>query len=78
MSQRRTFKDRAADLIHEGNTRRVIVENDDRRVADVPLTLVVISAVLAIWLVAILFAFAVVSGYDVRIEGPDSAGDTQA
>ncbi|MGH2634110.1 MAG: DUF4342 domain-containing protein [Tepidiformaceae bacterium] len=72
MSSTESFKERARDIVHEGNIRHVIVEKDGHRVVDLPLTLVVISALLAIWLVAILAAFAVVSGYEIRIEGPDS------
>jgi len=67
------FKGRAKDLVHEGNARHVIVEKDGRVVVDLSLTILIISALLAVWLVAVLAAVAVLSGCDIRIEGPESA-----
>ena len=73
MSSTDGFKGRAKDLVHEGNARHVIVEKDGRVVVDLSLTIVIISALLAVWLVAVLAAVAVLSGCDIRIEGPDFA-----
>lgn len=71
MSSTDGFKERAKDLVHEGNVRHVLVEKDGRVVVDLPLTIIVISALLAVWLVAILAIVAVLSGCEIRIEGPE-------
>lgn len=68
-----TFKDRARDLFHRGNRRHVVVEKGDHRVVYLPLTVVILAALLAVWLVAILAVIAVVNGYSITLE-PDSIG----
>jgi len=66
LNRRKRFR----QLVHEGNRRRIIVEKDGHRAVDLSLTLLVISALLAVWLVAILAAIAVMSGYTIRMELP--------
>ena len=65
--------ERFRQLVREGNRRRVIVEKDSHRAVDLSLTLLVISALLAVWLVAILAAIAVMNGYTIRMEMPIAA-----
>ncbi|HXU23120.1 MAG TPA: DUF4342 domain-containing protein [Tepidiformaceae bacterium] len=71
MSKTNRIADRAKDVLHEGNARHVIVEKHGRVLVDLPLTIVVIAAVLAVWLVAILAAVAVINGCEIRFEGPE-------
>jgi hypothetical protein len=75
----RTFKESfkvAADqlvdavkrLVHEGNVRRVIIAQDGRTIAEFPLTVGVIGAVLAPMLAAVGAIAAVVSDCTVVVE----------
>lgn len=62
--------ERFRQLVREGNTRRIIVEKEGHRAVDLSLTLLVVSVLLAVWLVAILAAVAVINGYTIRMELP--------
>ena len=75
----RTFKETikvAADqlvdavkkLVHEGNVRRVIIKQDTRTIAEFPLTVGVIGAVLAPMLAAIGAIATVVTDCSVEVE----------
>jgi uncharacterized protein DUF4342 len=75
----RTFKETikvAADqlvdavkkLVHEGNVRRVIIKQDTRTIAEFPLTVGVIGAVLAPMLAAIGAIATVVTDCTVEVE----------
>lgn len=75
----RTFKETikvAADqlvdavkkLVHEGNVRRVIIKQDARTIAEFPLTVGVIGAVLAPMLAAIGAIATVVTDCTVEVE----------
>jgi hypothetical protein len=67
--------DRAKALLHEGNVRHLVVEKDGWRYADLPLTIVVLVGVFAIWVVAILGAIALLTGCHVTVvnrEQPDA------
>lgn len=63
-----TYPERAKDLFRRGNRRHVIVEKGDHRVVYLPLTVVILAALLAVWLVAILAVIAVLNGYSIAIE----------
>ena len=75
----RTFKESfkvAADqlvdavkkLLHEGNVRRVIIKQDNRSIAEFPLTVGVIGAVLAPVLAAVGAIAAVITDCTVEVE----------
>ena len=75
----RTFKESfkvAADqlvdavrrLVHEGNVRRVIIKQDARTIAEFPLTVGVIGAVLAPLLAAVGAIAAVVTDCTIEVE----------
>lgn len=86
----RTFKESfkvAADqlveavgkLVHEGNVRRVIIKQDARTIAEFPLTVGVIGAVLAPVLAAVGAIAAVVTDCTIEVERvvDDSASPKQ-
>jgi hypothetical protein len=75
VSTKNGIAERAKDLFHEGNARHVIVEKEGRIIVDLPLTIIVIAALLAVWLVAILAAVAVITGCGIRLEGPERPQD---
>lgn len=55
-------------LIHEGNIRRVVIKQDDRVIADIPLTIGVVGAVIAPQLAAIGAIAALVAECTIVIE----------
>jgi hypothetical protein len=63
-----SFGDRVKNIWHEGAVRHVIVRKGDQRPVDLPLTAVVISAILAPWLLAIGVVVAIVMGYKMETE----------
>jgi hypothetical protein len=66
---------RVEQLIHEGNVRRIIVKQDGHTVADFPVTLGVIGALLAAPVVAIGAIAAVLSDCTIEvIRDEDAAG----
>jgi hypothetical protein len=75
-----TYPQRAKDLFRRSNRRHVIVEKGEHRIVYLPLTIVVLAALLAVWLVAILAAIAVLNGYTITLEpaGEDTPGPPPA
>mgnify|MGYP001478954755 CR=1 FL=1 len=61
-------------LIHEGNVRRVIIEQDGRTVAEFPLTIGVVGAVLAPVVAAIAAVVALFKECTIRVERAAPAG----
>jgi hypothetical protein len=64
--------DKLRDLIHEGNVRRVVVEHAGRTVAEFPLTVGVVGAVLAPVVAAIGALVAVLKDCTIHIERADA------
>ncbi|HUK37432.1 MAG TPA: DUF4342 domain-containing protein [Vicinamibacterales bacterium] len=60
--------DAVKKLIHEGNVRRVIIKHDDQTIAEFPLTVGVIGAVLAPMLAAIAAIAAAVKECTIEVE----------
>ena len=69
--------DAVKKLLHEGNVRRVIIKHDSRTIAEFPLTVGVIGAVLAPILAAVAAIAAAIGECTVEVErtGP---GETDA
>jgi hypothetical protein len=74
-SRTETFKakggqvvDRVKDLIHEGNVRRIIVKQDDRVIAEFPLTVGVVGALVAPMLAALGALAALLTECTIEIE----------
>jgi hypothetical protein len=74
------FQDKVKDLFHRGMVNHVVAYKDDRKVVDLPLNLVLVAALLAIWLVFILWLIALLTGYNVQIVNTEavSAGLEEA
>lgn len=75
----RSFGEWVRYIWAEGLARHVIIEKaaEGKRPVNLPLTFVLIGAVLAPWLMALGVIAAVLLGYSIRIEGGgDSAGDS--
>ena len=66
--ERTTYRERAKDLFERSNRRHVIVEKGDHRIVYLPISIVVLAALLAVWLVAILAIIAVINGYSITLE----------
>jgi hypothetical protein len=60
--------DAVKKLVHEGNVRRVIIKHDGQTIAEFPLTIGVIGAVLAPMLAAIAAIAAAVKECTVEVE----------
>lgn len=67
-AEKTTVISRVKALIHEGNVRRVIVKQDERTIAEFPLTAGVIGAVLAPVVAAIGAVVALVEDCTVHVE----------
>ncbi len=65
-------RSRVRELIHKGNVRHVVVEKGGHRTVDLPLNVVIVAAILAIWAVGILLILALVGGYSIHIEDGQS------
>ena len=65
--------DAVRKLLHEGNVRRVIIKHGDHTVAEFPLTIGVIGAVLAPILAAIGAIAAVVNECTIEVERVEDA-----
>jgi hypothetical protein len=81
-SRKQTFTIQAHDLakqvqalIEEGNVRRIVIRQGTRIVADIPLTVGVVGALIVPWAAAIGALAALVSDCTIAIihEGPDAA-----
>lgn len=70
--------DKLKQLIAEGNVRRVVVKQEERVVAEFPLTVGVVGAVLAPPLAAIGALVALLTHCTIEVERTDKSGDTQA
>jgi hypothetical protein len=67
--------DAVKKLIHEGNVRRVIIKHGNDTIAEFPLTVGVIGAVLAPVLAAVAAIAAVVKECTVEVERVDTPSD---
>ena len=56
------------EIVHEGNVRRVIVEHDGRTIAEFPLTVGVVGAVLAPVVAAIAAIVALLKDCTIQVE----------
>lgn len=63
-----TMADKLKDLIHEGNVRRVVVQHQGRTVAEFPLTVGVVGAVLAPVVAAIGAIVALLKDCTIQVE----------
>jgi hypothetical protein len=59
-------------LIHESNVRRVVIQHQDRTVAEFPLTAGVVGAVLAPVLAAVAAIVALLKDCTIRVERADT------
>ena len=69
--------DAVKKLLHEGNVRRVIIKHDGRTVAEFPLSIGVLGAVLAPELAAIAAIAAVVKECTVEVERAEPPSERQ-
>ena len=65
--------DKIRDLIHEGNVRRVVVKHHGRTVAEFPLTVGVVGAVLAPVVAAIGAIIALAKDCTIQVERSEAA-----
>ena len=64
-------------FIHEGNVRRVVVQHEDRTIAEFPLTAGVVGAVLAPVVAAIAALVALLKDCTIQIEREEQKDDGQ-
>jgi hypothetical protein len=69
--------ERLKGLIREGNVRRVVIQHDGQTVAEFPLTVGVVGAVLAPVVAAIGAIVALLKDCTIQVERTDSAGQEQ-
>jgi hypothetical protein len=67
--------DAIKDLIHQGNIRRVIIKQDQRTIAEFPLTFGVVGAAVAPALAAIGAIAALVTDCTIEVEREIAPGD---
>ena len=67
--------DAVKKVLHEGNVRRVIIKQDARTIAEFPLTVGVIGAVLAPVLAAVGALAAVLTECTIEVERTPESGD---
>jgi hypothetical protein len=69
------------NLVHEGNVRRVVIKQDDRTIAEFPLTVGVVGAALAPPLAAVGAIAALITECTIEIERtserPDESKDSK-
>ena len=65
-------------LIHEGNVRRVVIEQEGRTIAEFPLTAGVVGTVLAPVVAAIAAVVALLKDCTIRVEREDRQDDHTA
>ena len=63
------------ELVHEGNIRRIVIENDGKTVVEIPVTLGVVGALLLPMAAAIGAIAAVVTECVIRVERTDESED---
>jgi hypothetical protein len=61
------------ELVHEGNIRRIVIENDGKTIVEIPVTLGVVGALLLPMAAAIGAIAAVVTDCTIRVERTDEA-----
>jgi integral membrane sensor domain MASE1 len=66
------FIDTIKNLIHEGNVRKITIKQDDRTIAEFPLTFGVIGAAIAPALAAIGAITALVTDCTIEVERADA------
>ena len=64
--------DKLKNLIHEGNVRRVVIEHEGRTIAEFPLTVGVVGAVLAPVVAAIGALVALLKDCTIQVERVDT------
>ncbi|MEP7304285.1 MAG: DUF4342 domain-containing protein [Acidobacteriota bacterium] len=64
-------------LIHEGNVRRVVIQHDGRTVAEFPLTVGVVGAMLAPIVAAIGALVALLKDCTIQVERTDTDAEAQ-
>jgi len=69
--------DKVKALIHEGNVRRIVVQHEGRTVAEFPLTVGIVGAVLAPVVAAIGALVAVLKDCTIQVEREAQDQDTQ-
>ena len=67
-AERASLVDKMKDVIHQGNVRRVIVEHDSRTIAEFPLTVGVVGAVLAPVVASIAAIVALLKDCTIHVE----------
>ena len=67
------FVDKLTTFVHEGNVRRIVVKHDDRTVAEFPLTVGVVGAVLAPVLAAVGALVALMKECTIEVEREGAA-----
>jgi hypothetical protein len=60
------------ELVHEGNIRRIVIENDGKTIVEIPVTLGVVGALLLPMAAAIGAIAAVVTDCTIRVERTDA------
>ena len=68
--------DAVKKLVHEGNVRRVIIKHDDHSIAEFPLTVGVIGAVLAPMLAAVAALAAALKECTIEVERVEKTDTT--
>ena len=69
--------DAVKKLLHEGNVRRVVIKHEDHIIAEFPLTVGVIGAVLAPVLAAVAAIAAVIKECTVEVERVDDGNPAE-
>ena len=70
--------DKLRELIHQGNVRRVVIEQDGRVVAEFPLTAGVVGSLLAPPLAAIGAIFALAKDCTIKVERVESTAASES
>jgi Domain of unknown function (DUF4342) len=63
-------------LFHEGNVRRIIIKHEGQTVLEIPLTIGVVSTLIAPWLAAIGAVGALLTHCTVEVVHTDNPGET--
>lgn len=68
--------DQVSKLLHEGNVRRIVIKQGDRSVAEFPLTVGVVGAVVAPVLAAVGVLAALLTDCTIDVERTSTPGDS--
>ncbi len=63
-------------LFHEGNVRRIIIKHDGQTVLEIPMTIGIVSTLIAPWLAAIGAVGALLTHCTVEVVRTDNAGQS--